>query len=130
MIQTINQRIKRLERLETELQHQVKNWRYYPVVKTIQAMRELRMLVAVGVVAELGDLRRFDHPRKLMAYLGLVPSAKSRGDKRKQGKLTKCGNGRARRLLIECAQSHIILRLNAKNPLTFQLAGFYNMAVR
>lgn len=106
MIQTITERIKRVARLVNELEHQVKQWRYYPVVKAIQAMRGVRMLVAVGTIAELGDLKRFDHPRKLMAYLGLVPSESSSGDKRKLGKITKCGNGRARRLLIEGAQTY------------------------
>ena len=106
MIQTITERTKRVARLVNELEHQVKQWRYYPVVKAIQAMRGVRMLVAVGTIAELGDLRRFDHPRKLMAYLGLVPSEHSSGDKRKLGKITKCGNGRARLLLIEGAQTY------------------------
>ncbi len=59
----------RLQRLDNELTHHVKKWRYYPVVKAIQALRGVRLRVAVGVIAELGDLTRFDHPRKLMAYL-------------------------------------------------------------
>ena len=106
MIQTITERTKRVKRLDNELTHQVKHWRYYPVVKALQAMRGVRFLVAVGTIAELGDLRRFDHPRKLMAYLGLVPSENSSGDKRNLGAITKCGNGRARRLLIEGAQTY------------------------
>lgn len=106
MIQTINERIKRVERLVNELEYQVKQWRYYPVVEAIQAMRGVRMLVAVGTIAELGDLRRFDHPRKLMAYLGLVPSESSSGDKRRLGSITKCGNGRARRLLVQSAHAY------------------------
>lgn len=106
MIQTINERIGRVRRLDNELQHQAKHWRFYPVVKAIQAMRGVRMLVALGTIAELGDLRRFDHPRKLMAYLGLVPSESSSGGKRQLGKLTKCGNRRARRLLIEGAHTY------------------------
>jgi len=105
-IQTISERVKRLERLDNELIHHVKNWRYYPVVKAIQAMRGVRLLVAVGVIAELGDLTRFDHPRKLMSYLGLVPSEHSSGGHRRRGSITKCGNGRARRLLIEGAHSY------------------------
>lgn len=103
MIQIISERMQRLQRLDNELIHQVKNWRYYPVVKAIQAMRGIRFLVALGTIAELGDLRRFDHPRKLMSYLGLVPSENSSGQKRRQGSITKCGNSRARRLLIEGA---------------------------
>jgi transposase len=63
-------------------------------------MRGVRLLVATGVIAELGDLSRFDHPRKLMSYLGLVPSEHSSGAKRHLGAITKCGNSRARRLLF------------------------------
>ena len=69
LIQAINERINRLQRLDNELTHQVKQWRYYPVVKAIQALRGVQLLVATGVVAELGDLSRFDHPRKLMSYV-------------------------------------------------------------
>ena len=105
-IQTINERMARLERLDNELSHHVYQWRYYPVVKAIQAMRGVRLLVATDVVAELGDLTRFDHPRKLMSYLGLVPSEHSSGGKRHIGAITKCGNGRARRLLVEGAHSY------------------------
>lgn len=105
-LQTITERISRLERLDNELTHHVHQWRYYPVVKAIQAMRGVRLLVATGVVAELGDLTRFDHPRKLMSYLGLVPSEHSSGGKRHIGAITKCGNGRARRLLIEGAHTY------------------------
>lgn len=105
-LQIIMERQGRLERLDNELVHQVKNWRYYPVIKAIQGMRGVRLRVAVGVIAELGDLTRFDHPRKLMAYLGLVPSEYSSGAHRRQGPITKCGNTRARRLLVEGAHSY------------------------
>lgn len=106
MIQTINERMTRLKRLDNELSHQVMKWRYYPVVKAIQAMRGVKLLVAAGVIAELGDLSRFDCPGKLMAYLGLVPSEHSSGEHRRLGAITKCGNHRARRLLIEGAHSY------------------------
>ena len=100
------QRLKRLKRLDNELTHQVKNWRFYPVLIAIHALRGVRLLVATGVIAELGDLSRFDHPRKLMSYLGLVPSEHSSGGKRHFGAITKCGNSRARRLLVEGANSY------------------------
>lgn len=106
MIQTVSERMARLKRLDEELLYHVKQWRYYPVVKAIQAMRGVRLLVAAGVVSELGDLTRFDHARKLMAYVGLVPSEHSTGGNRKLGGLTKTGNSRARRLLIEGAHSY------------------------
>ena len=106
MIQTITERMNRLERLDNELTHQVKLWRYYPVVKAIQVLRGVRLLVATGVISELGDLSRFDSPRKLMSYVGLTPSEHSSGGSRRLGGITKCGNGRARRLLIEGAHSY------------------------
>lgn len=105
-LQTVEERMRRLERLDNELQHQVYQWRYYPVVKAIQAMRGLRLIVAAGVVSELGDLTRFDHPRKLMGYLGVVPGEHSTGNNRHLGPITKCGNARARRLLIEGAHAY------------------------
>ena len=106
MIQTISERIGRLKRLDNELTHQVKLWRYYPIVKAIQAMRGIRLLIATSVIVELGDLNRFDSPRKLMSYVGLTPSEHSSGGTRKLGSITKCGNGRARRLLIEAAHCY------------------------
>lgn len=106
MIQTVCERNTRLERLDNELVYHVKQWRYYPVVKSIQALRGVAQLVAVGVIAELGDLTRFDKASKLMKYLGLIPSEHSSGDRRRLGSITKCGNGRARRLLVEGASSY------------------------
>lgn len=69
-------------------------------------MRGVRLRVAVGVIAELGDLTRFDHPRKLMAYLGLAPSEHSSADRRRKGAITQCGNHRARRLMVEGAHGY------------------------
>ena len=106
MIQIISERTKRLQRLDNELFYQVQSWRFYPVVQAVQAMRGVRLTVAVGTIAELGDLRRFDHPDKLMAYLGLVPSEHTSSAHRRQGAITKCGNGRARRLLVEAAHTY------------------------
>jgi hypothetical protein len=60
----------------------------------------------VTLLAEIGDLSRFQNPRELMGYLGLVPSENSTGDKVKRGGITKAGNGRARRILVEAAWSY------------------------
>jgi len=51
-----------------------------PVVSAFQAMRGVRFVTAATIVAEAGDLRRFEHPRWLMAFLGLLPSERSTGD--------------------------------------------------
>ncbi len=52
-------------------------------------------------MTELGDLTRFDSPRQLAAFVGLIPSEYSSGGTRRQGGITQAGNGRARRALIE-----------------------------
>jgi transposase len=77
-----------------------------PWAQTIARLRCLRgidTLTAVGLCAEIGDFARFEHPRQLMSYLGLVPSEKTSGETRRQGHLTKTGSRHARRLLIEAA---------------------------
>ncbi len=55
------------------------------------------------IAAELGDVRRFESPRQLMAYVGLVPSEHSSGDRRRLGAITKAGNARVRHVLIQAA---------------------------
>lgn len=106
MIGTLNERTQRLNNLDNELAHISSQWRFYPVVKAIQAMRGVSLIVAMGLICELGDLTRFDHPSKLMAYIGLVPSEHTSSDKRRLGSITKMGNTRARRLLVEGAHSY------------------------
>ena len=79
-----------------------------PVVEAVQAMRGVAFIVAVTVVAEVGDFSRFDNPRQLMAYLGLVPSEHSSGATVRRGGITKAGNALARRALIEGAWTYRI----------------------
>lgn len=69
-------------------------------------MRGFDLIAAVAVVAETGDLSRFQNPRELMGYLGLVPSESSTGNKANRGGITKAGNGRARHMLVEAAWSY------------------------
>ncbi len=59
--------------------------------------------MAVTAVAELDDLTRFENPRQLMKFLGLIPSEDSTGERRRQGSLTNAGNTHARRALVEGA---------------------------
>jgi transposase len=98
--------MERLNRLEAELHDHAQAWRLAPVVQALQALRGVQWTVAVTVVAELGDLTRFDHPRELMDYVGLTPSEYSTGETRKLGGITKAGNTHARRSLIEGAWAY------------------------
>jgi transposase len=69
-------------------------------------MRGVQFTVAVTLIAELGDLTRFENPRQLMSYLGLTSSEYSSGERRRQGSITKAGNTFARRALIEGAWAY------------------------
>jgi transposase len=102
-VRAVTEHSERLGRIEQERHDQVHTWHLRPVVDALQALRGVRLTVAVTLVAELGDLSRFDKPSQLMRYLGLTPSEYSTGDHRRQGAITKTGNAHARRALIEGA---------------------------
>ena len=111
-INTVKDCTERIARLTFQIQDVLPSWELAPVVKALQAMRGVSLHVAVTTVAELGDLKRFDNPRKLMSYLGLVPSEHSSGGSRRTGSITKArGNGHVRRALVEAAQTY---RLKAR----------------
>jgi transposase len=67
------------------------------------SFRGIATRTALGLLAEIGDFRRFASPRELMSYLGLTPSEYSSGQQQHRGHITKTGNRHARRLLIEAA---------------------------
>ena len=105
-IDAIEDALERLRRLEKQLALVVPEWSMAPVVEAYQAMRGASFLVAVTFAAEIGDVRRFDRPRQLMSFLGLVPAERSTGDTIRRKGLTLAGNRRARRALIEAAWTY------------------------
>jgi transposase len=104
----------RRDRLESHIEAALSDWSLAPVVEALQALRGLALVAAATLVAELGDITRFASPRQFMAYLGLVPSEHSSGSTRRQGGITKAGNGAARRMLIEAAWSYRFLARRAR----------------
>jgi transposase len=96
----------RRDALMAQIETLLPRWSMAPLVEALQAMRGVALIVAVTLVAEVGDLTRFDNPRQLMAYVGLVPSEHSSGPSIRRGGITKAGNGEARRVLIEAAWSY------------------------
>jgi transposase len=105
-IDAITDAAQRLHRLDEQLAAIVPSWSMAPVVAAYQAMRGASFLVAVTFAAEIGDVRRFDTPPQLMAFLGLVPGERSTGDTVRRSGLTLAGNRRARRALIEAAWTY------------------------
>jgi transposase len=105
-IASVEAAVARRDRLEAHIEAALSDWPLTPVVEALQALRGLALVAAATLVAELGDITRFANPRQFMAYLGLVPSEHSSGNTRRQGGITKAGNGAARRMLIEAAWSY------------------------
>ena len=102
-VDAVDQAIERVAALEREMERAWRDWSLAPVVEALMALRGLQLINALTVVVELGDISRFDSPRQLMAYLGLVPSEHSSGESRRRGGITKTGNGHVRRALTEAA---------------------------
>jgi len=97
---------ERVGRIEQAIRDALGDWSLRDIVPALMAMRGIDMISAVTILAEIGDLTRFANPRQLMAYLGLVPSERSTGDAVRRGPITKAGNGRARRALVEAAWAY------------------------
>ena len=102
-LHAVTESTTRIARLEQAMRDTLPQWGLAPVVQALQAMRGVQLVAAMTLVAELQDFMRFDNPRQLMAYVGLVPGEHSSGPKRRQGSITKAGNSAARRMLVEVA---------------------------
>lgn len=105
-VDAVKEAQRRVAGLEQQMAAALPSWSLAPVVEALMAMRGIGLITAMTVLAELGDISRFDSPRQLMAYLGLVPSEHSSGGSRRQGGITKTGNGHVRRVLVEAAWSY------------------------
>ncbi|MDF1756669.1 MAG: IS110 family transposase [Verrucomicrobiales bacterium] len=113
---------ERVKRLEMHMENQLEDWDKKPYVKALMALRGFKVVAAMTIVSEPGDLSRFPHPRQLMGFLGLVSSEESSGAKRRQGSITKCGNGHARWMLVESA-SHYQYEAKVTETLSRRQAG-------
>jgi len=102
-VDAVKQAQARVAGLEQQMRQALADWSLAPVVEALMALRGVKRITAMTVIAELGDISRFDSPRQLMAYLGLVPSEHSSGKTRRRGGITKTGNGHVRRVLVEAA---------------------------
>ncbi|MCB1873319.1 MAG: IS110 family transposase [Gammaproteobacteria bacterium] len=96
---------RRVAGITAQMERVLPQWSLAPVVGSLVALRGIDKLAAMVLLAELGDISRFDS-RQLMAYLGLVPSEHTSGGRRRQGAITKTGNSHARRMLVESVWSY------------------------
>lgn len=105
-IEAVKRAQRQVATLETQMREALTDWSLRSVAEALMAMRGIRLVAAMTILAELGDLTRFDTPSELMAYLGVVPSEHSSGQTRRQGRITRTGNGHVRRILIEAAWNY------------------------
>ena len=105
-IDAVKAATQRVADLTDQMMRALPNWSLAPVVDSLVALRGIDKIAAMVLLAELGDISRFDSPKQLMAYLGLVPSEHSTGRRRRQGGITLTGNSHARRMLVESAWSY------------------------
>ena len=99
-IESIEQRIGRVD---LQIKEIAESQRYAERVRRFRAFKGVDYIIALSLVCEIGDFKRFPTAEAFMSYIGLVPSEYSSGKKRKQGGITKTGNGHIRRLLTEAA---------------------------
>jgi transposase len=100
-IDAVKAATRRVADLTAHMMQALPQWSLGKVVDSLVALRGIDKVAAMVLLAELGDISRFDSPRQLMSYLGLVPSEHSTGTRRRQGQITLAGNGYARRMLVE-----------------------------
>ncbi len=121
-LQAIDACEDRVKRLEGHFESLLETWERAAWVATIQGFRGFQLVGSMIIASELGDITRFEHPRQLMAYLGLVPGEHSSGERRRQGGITKCGNSHARWMLVEAA-SHYRLPAKVSRELSTRQEG-------
>ena len=105
-VETVWTAKERRDALMKKIKEMTTSWSLGPLVEALRSLRGIDLLSAVTFVATTGDLSRFESPRLLMGYLGLVPSEHSSGGHTRRGGITKTGNREARRMLIEAAWSY------------------------
>lgn len=102
-INAVSEACRRVAEINRLMEEALPQWSMAPVVDSLRALRGIDTLAAMILLAELGDISRFESPRQLMSFLGLVPSEHSSGPSRRQGAITRTGNGHARRVLVEAS---------------------------
>lgn len=105
-VKAVRDASERVKTLTKKIETTVEKWQAKPVVQALRALRGVDLVTAVVLVAEIGSFMRFATAREFMAYLGLVPSESSSGEKKKRGRITRCGNGHVRRVLVESAWAY------------------------
>jgi len=99
-------KLQRREELDRKIEQLALLPSLAPMVQTLQCFRGISLHSAMVLATEIGDWRRFEHPRQLACYLGLVPKEDSSGDRIRLGAITKAGNTHCRHVLVQASWSY------------------------
>lgn len=99
-------KLQRRDELDRRIEELALTPSYKPLVERLRCFRGIETHSAMVLATEIVDFRRFESPRQLMAYLGLVPSEHSSGTRERKGALTKAGNAHCRHVLVQAAWSY------------------------
>ena len=97
---------RQIEALDTDIAEIASREPFRDMVAKLSCLRGISTLAAMVILSEVYDLHRFDTASEFMAFLGVVPSEHSSGQRQRRGGITKTGNGRVRRILVEAAWSY------------------------
>jgi len=105
-LSALEKSLERVKTLDQDIASEATRAPYKELVGRLRCLRGIDTLSAMALIAEICDFDRFEHPRELMAYLGLVPSERSSGGKQRRGGITKTGNAHLRRVIVEAAWAY------------------------
>jgi hypothetical protein len=105
-VEAVSVATERVERVSKAAEEVLVGWKREEVVRALMSLRGVGLIHAMTLVAEVGDLSRFDSAPELMSFFGLTASERTSGDNRQQGGITKAGNAACRRVMIEAAHQY------------------------
>ena len=105
-IDAVREATRRVAGIMAQIEMLLPQWSLSPVVYSLMALRGINKLAAIIILAELGDISRFDSPTQLMSYVGLVPLVHSSGEKTYRGRITRTGNSHVRSLLTQSSWTY------------------------
>jgi transposase len=102
-VSLLEYKLSRVRELDRALEDLAQSDRYREPVKRLGALRGFGTITALTLITEIMDFTRFGEAGQIMSYVGMTPSESSSGGSRRQGSITKAGNARCRRVLVEAA---------------------------
>jgi transposase len=99
---------ERIVRLESSIDTSIETLpeKMRAVIEALQSLRGIAKVSAVSIMAELGEVSRFQNPRQLMGYSGIVSREHSSGERTRRGGISKAGSAHLRRIVIEAAWAY------------------------